>query len=55
MSIHMGEYKHDILYDEDAVYDYVINNGRYVISFSDSNFKYNSFGYSFGFLVKYTL
>ncbi len=34
---------------------YVINNGRYVISFSDSNFKYNSFGYSFGFLVKYTL
>ena len=34
---------------------YIINNGRYVISFSDSNFKYNSFGYFFGFLVKYTL
>ena len=45
-----GEIWHNL--DDDY---YFASNGIYVISSSDSNFKYNSFGYSFGFLVKYKL
>lgn len=34
---------------------YYNSKGNYVLGSTNSNFKYNSFGYSFGFLVKYTL
>lgn len=34
---------------------YYAYKGNYIPGASDSSFKYNSFGYSFGFLVKYTL